>query len=55
MEIAASSPALMIQANALSAVRSTLASVQSASTPQTQADVILQLSTAAQQLTTTSR
>ena len=45
MEIqAANSPALMIQANSLDAVRSTLAAAQSATTPQQHADVILQLS-----------
>ena len=50
MEIQAQA-ALMIQANALDAVRSTLATAQAApSTPTAQADVILQLSTAAQQL-----
>jgi hypothetical protein len=55
MELQASSPALMIQANALDAVRSTLASAQQATTPQQHADVILQLSTAATQLLTSSR
>ncbi len=55
MEISGNSPALMIQANSLDAVRSTLAAAQQASTPQQHADVILQLSTAAQQLLTTSR
>src|SRR6185503_4830208 len=44
MEIqAANSPALMIQASSLDAVRSTLAAAQSAGTPQQHADVILQL------------
>jgi|tagenome__1003787_1003787.scaffolds.fasta_scaffold18329738_1 hypothetical protein len=55
MEIAGSSPALMIQASTLNAVRATLASAQQATTPTQHADVILQLSTAAQQLLTTSR
>lgn len=55
MEIQASA-ALMIQANALDTVRSTLAAAKVAPpTPEAQADVILQLSTAAQQLMTTSR
>jgi hypothetical protein len=50
MEIQAQA-ALMIQANALDAVRSTLTTAQAApATPEAQADVILQLSTAAQQL-----
>jgi hypothetical protein len=55
MEIQANSPALMIQANSLDAVRSTLASAQQAVTPTDHANVILELSTAAQQLLTTSR
>jgi hypothetical protein len=56
MQISGNSPALLIQANALDAVRSTLSAAQAAPpTPQAQADVILQLSTAAQQLMTTSR
>jgi hypothetical protein len=55
MEIQANSPALMIQANSLDAVRATLASAQQATTPQQHADVILQLSTAATQLMTSSR
>jgi hypothetical protein len=55
MEIPAN-PAMMIQANSLDAIRSTLAAAQAApSTPQAQADVILQLSTAATKLLTTSR
>jgi hypothetical protein len=55
MEIQANA-SMMIQANALDAVRTTLAAAQAApATPQGQADVILQLSTAAQQLLTTSR
>ena len=55
MEIQANA-SMMIQANALDAVRTTLAAAQAApATPQAQADVILQLSTAAQQLLTTSR
>jgi|tagenome__1003787_1003787.scaffolds.fasta_scaffold20758309_3 hypothetical protein len=42
---------LSIQANALDAVRTTLSAAQAAPpTPAAQADVILQLSTAAQQL-----
>ena len=53
MEIQASA-ALMIQANGLDAVRDTLAATQAAPpTPEQHADVILQLSTAAQQLMTT--
>ena len=55
MEIQGGSPALMMQANALDAVRSTLAAAQQAVTPEQHADVILQLSAAAQQLLTTSR
>jgi hypothetical protein len=50
MEIHPSSPAMMIQANSLDAVRSTLAAAQQAVTPTDHANVILQLSTAAQQL-----
>ncbi len=53
MEIQASA-AMMIQANSLDAVRQTMASAQAqqaqATTPQQHADVILQLSAAAQQL-----
>jgi hypothetical protein len=51
MEIQASA-AFMVQANALSAVRDTLAATQAAQpkTPEQHADVILQLSSAAQQL-----
>jgi hypothetical protein len=42
---------LIMQANSLQAVRSTMAAAQAAPpTPEAQADVILQLSTAAQQL-----
>jgi hypothetical protein len=42
---------LMMQANSLQAVRSTMAAAQAAPpTPEGNADVILQLSTAAQQL-----
>jgi hypothetical protein len=52
MEISGNSPALMIQAKSLDAVRSTMAQAQQAATP---ADVILQLSTAATQLMTGSR
>jgi hypothetical protein len=55
MEIQANSPALMIQAHNLDAVRATLASAQQARTPEQHADVILQLSTAATQLLSTSR
>jgi hypothetical protein len=55
MEIDPSNPALMIQANSLDAIRSTLASAQQAVTPTDHANVILELSTAAQQLLTTSR
>ena len=53
MEIQASA-AFMIQANSLNAVRDTLAATQAApaTTPEQHADVILQLSTAAQQLMT---
>ena len=55
MEIQAN-PAMMIQANALDAVRQTLAAAQAApSTPEGHADVILSLSTAATQLLTSSR
>jgi hypothetical protein len=55
MEIQATA-ALMMQANALDAVRSTLSSAQATPpTPEASADVILQLSVAAQQLLTTSR
>jgi hypothetical protein len=55
MEIQGNSPALMIQAKSLDAVRATLASAQGATTPQQHADVILQLSTAATQLLSSSR
>jgi hypothetical protein len=55
MEIQAGA-ALMLQANALDAVRSTIAQTQGApTTPAGNADVILQLSSAAQQLLTGSR
>jgi len=55
MEIQASA-AMMIQANALDAVRSTLSATQAAPpTPEAQANVILQLSTAATQLLSSSR
>jgi hypothetical protein len=55
MEIQANA-SLMIQANTLDAIRTTLSAAQAApATPQAQADVILQLSTAAQKLLTTSR
>lgn len=51
MEIQASA-AFMVQANSLNAVRDTLAATQAAQpkTPEQHADVILQLSAAAQQL-----
>ena len=46
-----SAASITIQANTLDAVRSTLSATRSApGTPQAQQDVILQLSTAAQQL-----
>jgi hypothetical protein len=55
MEIQANA-SLMIQANTLDAIRTTLSAAQTApATPQAQTDVILQLSTAAQKLLTTSR
>ena len=55
MEIQANA-ALMIQASNLDAIRTTLSAAKAApSTAEAQADVILQLSTAAQQLLTTSR
>jgi hypothetical protein len=48
--------ALMIQANALDAVRTTLSAAQATpATPEAHAAVILELSTAAQQLLTPSR
>lgn len=48
--------ALMIQANALDAVRSTLSAAQATPpTPEAHAQVILELSSAAQALMTTSR
>jgi hypothetical protein len=52
MEIQTNGPALMIQAHSLDAVRATLAQAQQAQTPQDHANVILELSTAAQQLLT---
>jgi hypothetical protein len=56
MELSASSPALLMQAKQLDAVRTTIAQSQAAAaTPQAHADVILQLSAAAQQLLLTSR
>jgi hypothetical protein len=56
MEISGSSPAMMMMAKALDSVRTTLAASQaSAATPEGHADVILQLSSAAQQLLLTSR
>jgi hypothetical protein len=55
MEIQANSPALMIQAKSLDSVRATLDAAQQATTPQQHADVILQLSTAATQLLSSSR
>jgi hypothetical protein len=55
MEIQANA-SMMIQANALDAVRTTLAKAQDAPpTPEGHADVILSLSTAATQLMTSSR
>jgi hypothetical protein len=55
MEIQAN-PAMMIQANALESVRDTLTAAQAAPrTPEGNADVILQLSTAALQLIGGSR
>jgi hypothetical protein len=55
MEIQANA-SMMIQANALDAVRQTLAAAREApATPQGHADVILQLSTAATQLLSSSR
>jgi len=55
MEIQASA-AMMIQASSLDAVRSTLSAARAAPpTSEAQANVILELSTAAQQLLTTSR
>ena len=55
MEIQANA-ALMIQANSLEAIRTTLSAAQAApATQEAQAAVILELSTAAQQLLTTSR
>jgi hypothetical protein len=55
MEIQANA-SMMIQANALDAVRTTLAQAQDAPpTPKGHADVILSLSTAASQLMTSSR
>jgi hypothetical protein len=55
MEIQANA-SMMIQANTLDAIRTTLSAAQAApATAQAQADVILQLSTAAQQLLSTSR
>jgi len=56
MEISGSSPAMLMMAKQLEAVRTTIAASQAtASTPENHADVILQLSTAAQQLLLTSR
>jgi hypothetical protein len=55
MEIPAQA-AMMIQASNLDAIRTTLSAAKAApATAEAQADVILQLSTAAQQLLTTSR
>jgi hypothetical protein len=55
MEIQAQA-AMMIQASNLEAIRTTLSAAKAApATAEAQADVILQLSTAAQQLLTTSR
>jgi hypothetical protein len=56
MEISGSSPALIMLAKQFEAVRTTLAASQAAAaSPQGNADVILQLSSAAQQLMLTSR
>jgi hypothetical protein len=57
MDISGSSPALLLQARALDHIRTTLAASQAAApTPEAHAQVILELSTAAQQLLlTTSR
>ena len=56
MEISGSSPAMLMMAKQLEAVRTTLAASQaSASTPENHAEVILDLSSAAQQLLLTSR
>ena len=56
MEISGSSPALIMMSKQLDAVRTTLAASQAtAITPQDHAEVILDLSTAAQQLLLTSR
>jgi hypothetical protein len=55
MEIQANA-AMMIQANSLEAIRTTLSAAQAApATQEAQAAVILELSTAAQQLLTSSR
>ena len=56
MEISGSSPALIMMSKQLDAVRTTLAQSQAtAASPESHADVILQLSSAAQQLLLTSR
>ena len=56
MEIPATSPAMLMMAKQLQAVRTTLAESQAtAATPQNHAEVILQLSSAAQQPLLTSR
>jgi hypothetical protein len=56
MEISGSSPALIMMSKQLDAVRTTIAASQAAAaTPQNHSDVILQLSSAAQQLLLTSR
>jgi len=56
MEISGSSPALIMMSKQLDAVRTTLAASQAAAaTPQDHQNVILELSSAAQQLLLTSR
>jgi len=56
MEISGSSPALAMMSKQLDAVRTTLAQSQAmAATPENHAQVILELSSAAQQLLLTSR
>jgi len=56
MEISGSSPAMLMMAKQLEAVRTTIASSQAAAaTPENHAEVILDLSSAAQQLLLTSR
>jgi len=56
MEISGSSPALIMMSKQLDAVRTAIAASQAAAaTPQNHSDVILELSSAAQQLLLTSR